>query len=862
MGAGIDLDLKSLPIAGSVLVEMNALAFKEVLAMYANAPFTNADLQPFTKNKLLPKDAEIGKGVSISAEVVVNGTSNHYSFGGNTTSPAPKLLSEGDKSATDKPQKIDPSVASEAKWLVIDKKIGPVNLQRLGLAYHDGKVVALLDASVKTKGMDMQMMGLGVGFKLDWNNPDPDFYLYGLGLSYKTDSVEISGAFLRGNQAGVETYNGAARLKLSKFTISAIGSYAKTDLGESSLFIYGLFEGNIGGPPVFYVTGIAAGFGYNRKINAPEPLDIATYPLVALAMNPNKEAGIEGVLRTLETPMSNGKLPIEIAAGNYWLAVGVKFTSFKIIESFILVTVNFGTNTEFNILGLSRMEWPEKSLRDGFLGGMAPIVYIELAIRVSFGSDSDVIRVDGIITPNSYVLSQNCRLTGGFAFYTWISGEHAGDFVLTIGGYHPRFNKPAHYPVVPRVALNWVMSESLALRGELYFALCSSAIMMGGRWEMHFNTSIVKATFAMWIDLLIQWAPFHYDIGIGILIDIEAHIPLALCTVHLHLHFRAELIIWGPPFSGIAEIDLGIYSFSIRFGNKTNEKPAPLQWGEFSKGFLPKAKANDAPKLQGSAGLEGAENTGLDSINATVTAGVINVIEISKEEKLYIANPMQLVIAVDSTIPVTTLHFNGEKTEHKGQESSVSRLGVKPCGYLGQDLSFEMKVTMTLNGKKVNTNIITEKVTKGFPEALWGMAKDNESKEPSTPTLLSGVMSGISIRTKAPEAYYLKEYNFSNFLEPKTCGEGDVVILSTMAIAEDFKTSEVYGTMKKYGDTSALRKNTIAGLKDLGMGFGLDDDFEKLTAMDEMYSEGAKFFRAEPKLCRIGHHVFNPNNTE
>jgi hypothetical protein len=793
--------------------------------------------------------------------LVIGGTPQYYTLGGDKTKEeVPPPRGEQDTVETneaDKPKKLDTSVLSKASWMTIDKKLGPVNLQRLGLAYHKGKIIALLDASIEMKGMAMQMMGLGVGFKLDWSHLDLDFYLYGLGLSYKTDSVEISGAFLRGSQEGIETYNGAARLKTKAFTISAIGSYAKTPQGDSSLFIYGLFEGNIGGPPEFYVTGIAAGFGYNRKVNAPELMDIATYPLVALAMQPD-DTDIVDVLKSLEKPMSNGELPIEISPGNYWLALGVKFTTYKLLESFVLITVNFGIKTEFNVLGLSRLNWPEKSLRDK-VDLKDPIVFVELAIRVSFGPGSDVIKVEGMITPNSYVLSKDCKLTGGFALYTWISGEHAGDFVLTIGGYHPKFQKPAHYPTVPRVGLNWKMGEYLMLKGELYFALTSSGIMMGGRWALLFKTQIVKVAFSLWIDLLMQWAPFYYDLSIGIILSIEAHIPLKLITIHLNLEIRAQLQIWGPPFSGSAEIDLGIYSFDIRFGNKDLPKKERLKWTDFATGFLPKEKPKPVSNYQSSRDVSDPSTVGVDCITASVSAGVINIIEKKGQEKLYIANPMQMAIAIDSTIPVTKLFFND--ILHHNETPSLSKLGVKPCGYKSEDMDFEMKVSMKLGNDQVDTTYIeTKEISKGFPDALWGVASDTTDKNPKTPEILRG-LSGINIRIKAPEPHCLKEFDFSKFLEQYTHLKNDVE-LSTLEAEEEFDTKNVYGQMTtSYRDKVSTRNGILEALKDLDIGFGTNDEFEKLSSVESIYQDGSLFFRATPKLCRIGHKTHNPTDT-
>ena len=58
----------------------------------------------------------------------------------------------------------------------------------------------------------------------------------------------------------------------------------------------------------------------------------------------------------------------------------------------------------------------------------------------------------------------------------WFSGPHAGEFVLTLGGYHPSFHRDG-YPVVPRLGFVWTVSSFLVIKGESYFALTSEAMM-------------------------------------------------------------------------------------------------------------------------------------------------------------------------------------------------------------------------------------------------------------------------------------------------------------------------------------------------------------------------------------------------
>lgn len=854
MGANLDIDLKNIPIAGNILVETNALAFKEILAIYSKGDFTKAELAQI---KTLPKAFKQKAGLSISAEVVVNGTSEFYTLGGNNKKAVNKNTPQLKKENTpsEKEKNVSNEIASKVSWSKIDKKIGTVNLQRLGLAYDKGKIIALLDASIETNALGMQLMGLGVGFNLDWNNLDPDFYLEGLGLSYKTDTVEIAGALMRTTSNGIEIYNGQARLKVKSFTLSAIGSYAQVN-GESSLFIYGLYQGNIGGPPIFHVTAIAAGFGYNRKINAPEIEEVASFPLVALAMQP-EDKNLTEVLTSLETKMKSGKTPVEIASGNYWVAVGVKFTSFKIIESFLLLTANFGTKTEFNILGLSRLSWPEKTLRDK-IGLKDPIVFVEIALKASFSPDSDVIKIDGLITPNSYVLSKDCKLSGGFAFYTWVSGEHAGDFVMTIGGYHPRFPKPTHYPTVPRIALNWKLDENLLVKGELYFALTPSAIMMGGRWELLYTSSNVRAAFIMWIDILMQWAPFYYDISIGIILRVEAQVKLLFATAHLNLELRAQLDIWGPPFSGKAEIDLGIYSFEICFGSKELPDRKPLLWNEFAKGFLPQDENKKIEQHKKNRLKANGTNSSipLDCITANVTSGIIDCIEKEGSEKLYIANPMQIQLAIDSAIPVTKLTVNNVASIFSNDSETNKNLGVKPCGFSADEVDFEMNIYIKLGGVNVS-NFSTQKITKGYPEALWGSNKDSDSKNPDAPKVISNVMAGLSITAEAPKPNKLQEFDFSTFVEKQN--RTKEITTHSLKAEENFNTRDVYTTMKDYQNKRQSRDKIVSALID----FGFDEnDFTDFISVEAIYNNPTDFFRGIPKLGTIGHETHNPTDTK
>ena len=118
-----------------------------------------------------------------------------------------------------------------------------------------------------------------------------------------------------------------------------------------------------------------------------------------------------------------------------------------------------------------------KSRSDGALFA-ARLGRVENADRRRRALPVGVVIVQAQLTENSWLLMPSVRLTGGFAFATWWKGPNAGQFVVTMGGYHPSFNHPG-YPNVPRLGLRWPPTENISIIGESYFALCSEAILAG-----------------------------------------------------------------------------------------------------------------------------------------------------------------------------------------------------------------------------------------------------------------------------------------------------------------------------------------------------------------------------------------------
>ncbi len=469
-----------------------------------------------------------------------------------------------------------PNVAAGAdttKWITIQRSFGPIHIDRIGLKYANERLYVTFDAGLTAAGFTISLQGLGIDTPL--TEFDPHFHITGIGLDYASGGIEIGAAFLKEEmidpaepEQTYTAYAGQAILKTPSLTLSALGSFAKYH-GESSLFIYAMLDYPLGGPSFFFVNGLAAGFGYNRRAIIPPISQVHTYPLVTKAIAGPVQRDDKGtpIKTDLATELGRMEAFLPPDTGSLFFAVGIKFSSFELIDSFALLIAQFGHETQFDVLGVSVLQVPAKATG----GGGTPLAEIHMNWHGYLRPEEGAIGLTAELATGSFVFSRNCHLTGGFAYASWFSGEHGGDFVYTLGGYHPDYQKPDHYPNVPRLGFNWVLpAANLTLKGELYYALTAHAFMAGGLLDasIHggFDIGIAGVDFHahlhMAADCLITWEPYHYDAEASLDLDIGITAHLLFFSKSFSLNIGGDMHIWGPDFAGEAHLHLKIWIIS------------------------------------------------------------------------------------------------------------------------------------------------------------------------------------------------------------------------------------------------------------------------------------------------------------
>ncbi|HLO77446.1 MAG TPA: DUF6603 domain-containing protein, partial [Magnetospirillum sp.] len=571
-----------------------------------------------------------------------------------------------------------------AKQVVIpvQRSFGPLHVDSVGFGWEQADKIAsvLFDGSVQLAGLGLEVDGLSVGMPVT----DPTNFnayrldLRGLDVSFKGGSVQIEGGLLKCLDPQL-AYNGQLVVKASSFSLVALGSYAElpTEGGTApSLFAFLNLNAPLGGPPEFFIEGLAFGFGYNRDITIPPVGEIQQFPLVQGAIQPSTfgpDPSPESALRVLSSVVAP-----EI--GRYWVAAGLKFSNYKLLSTFALLFVKFGRSFEIDLVGVTSASLPP------MVPPSSALAYVELGLVVSFKPDEGVFLAAAQLTPNSFLFSSSCKLTGGFAAYLWYApppsadGPQAGDFVITLGGYNPVFSPAKWYPTVPRLGFNWPVTDQIGIRGGCYFALTPSAVMAGGNLAVLFQAGPLRAWLNAGANVLIAWDPFWFDAGIYVDVGVSFHTELLGISVTLSVSLGCKLHLMGPPVHGSVEVNWFIISFSIPIGSGGSAAPPTLDWDQFALKFLPPAKA--APQAAGRLAAQAAAAP----VTATAASGMLTTLA----DGTWVLQSLPFAIQLATAIPATSSTLSGWQG---GALPQGPAMGVQPCSAMNVTTPFTVTIT-------------------------------------------------------------------------------------------------------------------------------------------------------------------------
>jgi hypothetical protein len=399
------------------------------------------------------------------------------------------------------PDAQDPS--GDTSMVKFSKTIGPLTISNFGLRFTDGNTLhMIIDAEVRLGEIAFELLGFGIHFSFgpgaSFSNLSaitPGVDLSGLAVSFDNPPLTITGMFAKQTTPNDVEYVGGIVLTYEPYSFMAVGAYGEETKPDGGTFkhvsIFAMLNGPLIELEIGEINGVSFGFGYNSVIRTPSVSDFSSFPLTANNLGP---PGTDPLALMTKINQSGWTTPTE---GPTWIAVGLQALFCEILTVEAAVILGFDPYLNLAIIGKCvaiepAVEGDQAVPRDECM------IWAELDVIASVSVRTGTSRIEAQLNPNSFVFNPSCHLAGAFALCYWFAGSgHDGDWVFSMGGYHPAWSVPSHYPNPARLSITWELNPCTTVVGEAYFAVTPKVCMGGGSLSVNFN--MVRSP---WSDLM------------------------------------------------------------------------------------------------------------------------------------------------------------------------------------------------------------------------------------------------------------------------------------------------------------------------------------------------------------------------
>jgi Family of unknown function (DUF6603) len=96
----------------------------------------------------------------------------------------------------------------------------------------------------------------------------------------------------------------------------------------------------------------------------------------------------------------------------------------------------------------------------------------------------------------------------------WLKWGHNPHFIMSLGGFHPRFTPPPGFPKLRRLmmSLNW--GDVLFMSFQFYMAQTPNSLQFGARFDLRIKLGPAEITGGMSFDTLFYFSPFYFEADI------------------------------------------------------------------------------------------------------------------------------------------------------------------------------------------------------------------------------------------------------------------------------------------------------------------------------------------------------------
>ncbi|KAF4497945.1 hypothetical protein FAGAP_5892 [Fusarium agapanthi] len=628
----------------------------------------------------------------------------------------------------------------------VNKRVNGVGITNIGLEYDaKGQRIKVKFTARMTVGpLDGELINFSMSLKLprgekidlsDWKNLDIEMGLDGLSLTMTGSSLNVAGTLHRikveGEDISITGFEGGVSVKLKKYQFVGFGSYkgVKTQREEfASLMAYAMLTGPMVKTGMVELSGISGGFGIGSRLQVPGITEIQKFPLLV------DPSGDPMIMFDRLRGTGDSQYMTETNGAN-WVAAGVTGTACELIDVRAVLTIPLDPSAgELAVVGTASAKFP----RDAKPG--KALAAIEINFQGSIDMSRGSMLFEGSIAGGSFILFKECVLSGGFAVGAWFGpSPQAGDWCICIGGWHPAYQPPSHYPSTPpRMRLQWSYGDKkqLSLDGQAYAAVTPDALMAGLNVSVSYKNGRCGAHFDFRTDLILWLHPLQYDARFFVSAGLSYEASALVFTVPLKITLSAELHISGPPFGGEVFFEWTVVSFSVKFGEQL-KGVGKLGFTDFLDVVHRKSETDHVLSLES---------------GAIVPSKLQN--DVQTPRSVWTVRGGSFAFTVTSRVPTKRIKFLNASDRDKEFDGRIfARPMQLPADSPGLSANMEVSI-VKMNGH-------TEDQVKGFtfeaiheqlPASLWGPWDSNASGMLNGSSRESTLPHVTGLRIQAPNA--------------------------------------------------------------------------------------------------------------
>jgi hypothetical protein len=362
--------------------------------------------------------------------------------------------------------------------------------------------------SLENIGMSMSLNPLGkdqppgafgnLDFSVGFKHPD------GLGIALDTNGIK-GGGFISRNR---EEYAGIIDLDIRGFSVQAV---ALLDTKDTSflLAIFSRFRTPIQLGAGWKITKIGGLIGINRTVSLSDIASgIRTGILDSILFPDNVIENAPKIINDFKRVF-----PAESEQHLVGPAIRITYGTPTLITGDLVIILEFPNPFRLSVIGRIRSMIPNEK---------HPLVQINLAVLGAVDFTNKRLGVYGSLY-DSRIL--DFTLSGDVAIAaSW--GPKEKNFIMSLGGFNPRFNPPSNFPpfnAPPLKRLSVAFSSDVSL--ECYLALTTNTLQIGARVDAVFRKVGAMISGFLAFDTLIQFDPLYYviDVDAGFSVKFGPH---------------------------------------------------------------------------------------------------------------------------------------------------------------------------------------------------------------------------------------------------------------------------------------------------------------------------------------------------